>query len=86
MSDAHRSRDQMRKNRHLRVGEEKSRIRRIERRVERLLDAGQVDLGVFDKRMIAMNEDRSGGEKQENGDVSEFGSQLQRKIWDWMSA
>jgi hypothetical protein len=35
--------------------------------------------------MIAMNQDRGGGEKHEKRDVSEVGSQLQKGILEWMS-
>ena len=62
--------------------DEEGRVRGIESGIERLLYAGQIDLGVFDKRMIAMNEDRGGSEKQQKRDLSEVGSQLQRKVLD----
>src|ERR1700758_259636 len=80
--DAHRSCNQVGKNCHLRMREEEGRVRGIESGIERLLYAGQIDLGVFDKRMIAMNEDRGGSEKQQKRDLSEVGSQLQRKVLD----
>jgi hypothetical protein len=66
------------------VREEEGRVRGIESGIERLLYAGQIYLGVFDKRVIAMKEDRGASEKQQERELSEVGSQLQRKIWNWI--
>ena len=53
--------------------EEEGSVGGIESGIESLLYAGQIDLGVFDERMIAMNEDRAGSEKQQKRDLSEVG-------------
>src|SRR5579864_8742910 len=51
------------------VTSEKSIVKRIERRIEQFLDPRHVDLRVFNKRVIAMDGNRSGAEQKQNDKI-----------------
>jgi hypothetical protein len=48
---------------------EKSIVIRIKRRIQQLLDPGDVDLRVFNKRVIAMGGNGNRGEQKQTGKI-----------------
>jgi len=64
MGQSHRTGDQIREQSQLRMRSEEPLVVRVERRVQQFFDARDVNLGVLNKGMIAVNRDRNGRKEE----------------------